>query len=269
MKIIAYYALHYGREWLYWSMRALQDFVDEFVILYTAVPSYGHTTSFKCPESRQELINISAKFANVYWYDLSEQRHEGTHRDLAVSICCDRGATIILPIDHDEIWEGRHLRRVLDVVGATDAKDYRVSMQHYWRSVKWVCRDSLQPVRVIVPGGMGERYVEPGLGMMHHFGYAQSPLIVDYKWKIHGHQAELRSGWFENTFMDWSAAQLDVHPTNINFWNAAASDAAVLEPYIGDHPYFHLSSIDNSLVAELSSMRPIMPVAGDRTRFGS
>ena len=33
MKITAYYALHYGREWLHWSMRALDPIVDEFVVL--------------------------------------------------------------------------------------------------------------------------------------------------------------------------------------------------------------------------------------------
>lgn len=271
MKIIAYYALHYGREWLYWSMRALAPFVDEFVILYTDKPSYGFKTNLACPETKGELLSIAVLAENtlkpaVRWYDLAAVGHEGTHRDAAVQICVDRGADIILPIDHDEIWEAKHLERVLDVVMASDAKDYRISMQHYWRSVKWVCRDPLQPVRAIKPSGNGEKFVDPGLGMMHHFGYAQSPTIIKYKWQIHGHQAELRPGWLENKFM--ANSRFDVHPTNRDFWTPAFSDMERFEPYIGDHPYFHFDVIGDEIVSVLDTKKAEEAAWFDQYQFG-
>ena len=45
VKRIAFYALHYGREYLAWSVRSVQDAVDEIHVLYSDRPTFGHQTT--------------------------------------------------------------------------------------------------------------------------------------------------------------------------------------------------------------------------------
>ena len=53
--IVASYVLHYGKEYLAWSIRSIQDCVDEIQILYSPRPSFSYQSSVPCPESEEEL----------------------------------------------------------------------------------------------------------------------------------------------------------------------------------------------------------------------
>ena len=89
MNIYASYVLHYGKEWLLWSMRSIAPFVDGMFVFYTPEPSHGHTSGLKCPETRGELHEIASVF-DVKWYD-GVYKHEGEHRDFAVETCLSAG----------------------------------------------------------------------------------------------------------------------------------------------------------------------------------
>jgi hypothetical protein len=242
MKVVAYYALHYGKEWLYWSMRSIKDFVDDIVVVYSPTPSYGHGTEVACPDTSEQLKLLADRF-DAHWVNIHRSHWEGDHRDEAVHICEDMGADIILVVDHDELWEPDMLKKSLEFVMSNSQRNYLVHMQHYWRSVGWVCYDEALPVRFIKPGGEGNISVPREYGNVHHFGYAQTVPIMAYKWLIHGHLAELRPNWFEHTFQTWKPGDVDVHPTNVDFWTPVRYDRTQIADLISDHPYYGMDII--------------------------
>lgn len=242
MKVVAYYALHYGKEWLYWSMRSIKDYVDDIVVVYSPTPSFGHGTNIPCPDTADQLEILANRF-DAHWVDIHRSHWEGDHRDEAVHICEEKGADVILVVDHDEIWEADMLQKSLEFVMSSSQRNYLVHMQHYWRSVGWVCYDEAMPCRFIKPTGKGNAYIPREYGNVHHYGYAQSSPLINYKWLIHGHLAELRPTWYQQKFLDWKPGVVDVHPTNHDFWTPEKYDRTQLEDLISDHPYYALDII--------------------------
>ena len=246
MKVVAYYALHYGKEWLRWSMSSVRNYVDDIIIVYSAKPSHGHTTDVQCPDTEDELRAIAGDFQAIWYTAVDRFNWEGEHRDMAVQLCEDHGADIILVVDHDEVWEPDMLTTSIEYVRGSTNKHYRVSMQHYYRSVGWVCHDSMKPVRFhnIKQGHRPEGYIPEEYGKVHHYGYAQSPKTVNYKWYIHGHLAELRPGWFKQKFLGWEPGNCDVHPVVHGLWTPEWYNRQNMEYLIGDHPYFRMGIIE-------------------------
>jgi hypothetical protein len=245
MKVVAYYALHYGSEWLKWSIESVRNHVDDIIVVYAPGPSFGHGTKAVCPDTKEELMEICRPY-DVLWSNISKSHWEGNHRDAAVSMCMEEGADIIMPVDHDELWDPVMLSKSLDFVKSSPQKHYLVHMQHYWRSVDYVCFDMAAPQRFIKPGAGSNitSYIPSQYGNVHHYGYAQSVELMRYKWLIHGHLGELRPDWLDKIFIPWKPGMRDVHPTNEkNFWDPVPFDKLQLEHLIGDHPYYHLDLI--------------------------
>jgi hypothetical protein len=245
MKIIAQYILHYGKEWLFHSMRSVRPFVDEIRVFYTPQPSHGHSSHIPCPESRGELYAIAEQFDAIW--DEGIYQHEGQHRDHAYDECVDAGADIILVVDADEVWLPEQLKWVLERVHTESPRNWCVNMLHFWRSLGWVCRDNMWPERILMPkrlpvvenGYIPSEYCQP-----LHMGYAQSPGIIRYKISIHGHKNEFRPWWFSKKFMAWEPGMKDVHPTCENTWTPEPFDKSLIEDVVGDHPYFQLEVIE-------------------------
>lgn len=246
-KVVACYILHYGLEWLFHSMRSVSPFVDDICVYYTSKPSHGYKSDLVCPESRDALMAAVSMFG-AFWHD-GIYAHEGQHRDFAYADCTKTGAGIILVVDADEIWLPEQLHDTLDFVRRNmrylpDVGTWRVNMLHFWRSLKWVCRDNMWPERIYVVGKKPkDGYIPQSVAQPLHMGYAQTPKLVDYKISIHGHKAEFRPGWFEDKFMAWQPGMGDVHPTCVDTWTPEPYDKAVIEDVVGDHPYFHLDLI--------------------------
>lgn len=243
MKIIAYYALHYGVEWLSWSMRSVKDHVDDIVVLYSHKPSHGHGTNHKNPEPVDPIRQIS-KHYGAHWQEVDSFNWEGAHRDEAVRLCRTRGADLVLVVDADEIWDENVLQCALRYVKQNRGKhSWRIGMRHFWRSLQWICDDPAMPVRVIDPEGKGEGYIG-ACGKVYHMGYAQSPSLIKYKMSIHGHKAEIRPNWFGKVFLPWSPGRGDVHPTNQDFWYPKEFDTEKIQHLVGDHPYWDTEIIE-------------------------
>lgn len=249
MKVLAYCALHYGQEWLEWTIRSVIDFVDEYHVFYTPHPSHGTRTDKSLPdgEDRETLRAIALSFDDVVWHDVTQFYQEGDHRDYCVNVLSQMGADLILWQDADEIWDPDVLSDAMDWVMARDYRDNRVHAMHFWKGLNWVCYDECMPVRFIKPGaGQREGYV-PGRGF-YHMGYAQSAMLIQYKMTIHGHRAELKRNWFP-VYRDWKGPEdtpeCGVHPTNgcddkthKPFWNPVPFVRFDIEHLVGDHPYF-------------------------------
>ena len=249
MKTMAYIALHYGKEWLAWAIRSVGNAVSEIHILYTRTPSFGHNTNLSCPDTEAALRAEASRFAAVpvIWHQ-GTWPNEGAHREAALGIARERGFDQILVLDADEIWNPDTLRDVLALAGERKARVTRVRFVHFWRSLRWLCRDPALPARILHLAGTGEWYASPQEHPVFHMGYAQTPGLVRYKEAIHGHKNEWRRGWFESKFLSWTpeSSMNDVHPTCVNFWTPERADHAtreLLAPILHDHPYWNLEMI--------------------------
>jgi len=255
MKTIAYYALHYGSEYLAWSVRSIQHCVDEIHFLYTDKPSFGVATTLVCPDTEERLIQEAHRFVapgqhdKLFWHRV-KAHGEGHHRDQLRTLAKD--AQIVVHVDADEVWDEHALMSAIAATRGTSHWSLRARFLHFWRSFKWVCTDAAMPERFFNwqnSKHLGAGYLSPFLQPVPvlHFGYAQSEALMRYKWQIHGHQAELRPGWFETQFLGWHPGDGDVHPTcRDGFWTpreTSDDERAILHNVLGDHPYFDLPII--------------------------
>lgn len=256
MKIIAYTALLYGRDYLASAIRSVIDAVDEHHVLYTPIGSHGHRTDVPCPETREELYEIAraAAGSKLHWHE-GTWAYEGAQRDSIHTYAPD--ADVILVVDADEVWSEGLARKVADgYQQARESQQYwafkriRVPMIHAWRSFGcWVMHDPAYPERIIYPKADREITTAtldiPG-GLIFHFGYAQHPEIVQYKQLTHGHKAEWRRDvdWFADKFM--ANAQVDCHPVGSEYWSPEAVDpfALGLPEWMREHLYANMAVIE-------------------------
>jgi hypothetical protein len=235
---IAYCALHYGKEYLAWAVRSVQESVDQFHVLYTERPSYGHPTNMTCPDSEEELFAEAHRFSSIpiVWHR-GHWTSEGDHRNAIYKVAETVGASQVLVVDADEIWQPGQVEKAF--VMADGIKSWSgtcgVNMVHLWRSFNWVNVDHWMPIRVLNVGYSGPQGFLSGLNPVIHAGYAQSVALTRYKWSCHGHQAELRPNWLEEKFIGWKPGDKDVHPTTIDIWNPERRGFEIAP--LHDHPY--------------------------------
>lgn len=257
MKIVGFTCLHYGVDYLEYAIRSVIDHVDEHWVVYSPIGSHGHRTDRPCPDTQEQLYAAAKRGAGdkLRWVS-GEWSNEGAHRGMIHQLAPD--ADMILVVDADEVW-GAH-----PAYGNTLAehaihyaefykehRTFRVPIIHYWRSFsRCVLHDPAFPVRVVCPQRTGgEGHIDPvgyhGAGVIHHFGYAQRPEIVEYKQYVHGHKGEWRRDvdWFNDVFM--ANRQTDCHPVGSEYWNPEPVNPLTYMPaWMSEHPYYNLQVIE-------------------------
>lgn len=243
-KVIAYCALHYGADFLPWSIRSIIDSVDEWHILYSPTGSHSVRIPEPCPETRDQLFRIASVEAGdkLRWHD-GDWWRENQQRESIYQYAPD--ADMIIVVDADEVFAPGLAAYLVKLAPFVTYRFTRLPFWHYWRSLKRVIRhDPAFPVRMILPrwqGGEATFHIPPWLPddfRVHHFGYSQRSDIVRYKMKVHGHIAELRSRWFEDVFM--ANAQTDCHPVGSEWWNPEPCD---VPHFMTNHPFAALEVI--------------------------
>lgn len=239
-KTIAYTALHYGSDYLAWAIRSIIDYVDEYVIIYSHEGSHGHWTERPCPDSETTLHHIAERAAGgkLRWFS-GRFAHEGQQRETIFRLAPD--ADLIFVLDADEIWTPENFTKMLDAGRAGTERNILCRGVHFWRSFyRAVINDYASPVRVINPRvESGNRAVD---AYFAHMGYAQNAQVTEYKQWTHGHRAEWRWDWYTTKFIP--NAQIDVHPTNKDFWNpVAVNPFDYLPNWMSEHPYAKLEVI--------------------------
>lgn len=257
-RIGAYYAIHYGEEYLEHSIRSIYGAVHMIGIFYTDLPSHGHRdTPYKNPDTREGVraaIRRAGDPEGKVFVQKGAWAHEFQHRDWAAQYMKKRGAELILVVDSDEIWEPGILPKILDAAWHMEAMLFRVNFLHFWRSFNWVCRDQMMPVRILKAMWGPEDYIHMR-SPVYHFGYAQRPEMVRYKASIHGHRSEWRDQWFEEKFLAFTCTDLnpyseskngwvgDVHPTAKDLWFPEPCDKGMLPALMRSHPYWNVELI--------------------------
>lgn len=241
MKTVGFIALHYGAVYLGSAIRSIADAVDEVCVVYTDKPSHGHSTALVNPDSREDLIEIaySAAGLKLRWFE-GTFTQENQHRETVFQVMPD--ADIVLVCDSDEVYKPDELERLLKTASDGTNRHYLSFEMPFWRSFHRAIPDRLcQPVRAI-----NARYSEGTQSTdtyFAHFGYAQPTAYITYKMSLHGHKADWRPEWFEDKWI--ANAQIDVHPTNINFWNTKdVNPLDYLPGWMMSHKYANAAVIE-------------------------
>lgn len=242
MKTLAYYALHYGTEYLEYSLESIYPYVDHIVILYTPTPSYGYQTDLINPDSEASLKACCERFKDKIEWKQVWASTEGQHRKIIENYAERAEYDIVLAVDADEVWDGHSLAQAIEQVKNSPQKFYRVPFIHLWKDFNHVCTDPAQPMRFIKMNGSeaaGDGYIQCDKPV-YHFGYAISDELMQYKWGIHGHKAELRSGWMDTVWKTGGhLEEPSVHPANgQTFWIAEKYDKEQLPKLIRKHPRY-------------------------------
>lgn len=234
-KVLAFYPLHYGKEFLDASIQSIYPCVDKIIILYSGQPSFGVYTPDVCPETRDELRDIALKYDKVEWIDVMSTA-EGHHRDKIFKY--SEGYDLILAVDADEIWDTNSLRMCLN--SAYEGKAWRwgiLGFLNFWKTFDWYCTDGFYPIRIYnLKNEGGDENLH---GIVYHMGYCQSELITRYKLSIHGHKKELRPEWLD-IWLNWQPGQGMLHPVSFDIWKEAIPfDKTQLPQVLKDHPNYN------------------------------
>lgn len=241
---IAYCPLHYGSDYLGWSIKSIYDYVDKIYILYSPTPSQGFNTDLNNPDSEESLKESAFIFGDpgdkIEWV-VGSWKNEGEHRDFINELTKEMDIDIILSLDADEVWPQDGIEYLIKEAEESPFKTNRIRMVTLWRSFSWYCTDEMWPIRIVCPKkpeGIFNLGVEPERRIFH-FGYARSLRDIEYKLQVQGHRGEWRSEWWDR-YKAWpSSGNNDFHPVCQNVWNITPFDKSLLPEYLKDHPYYN------------------------------
>ena len=264
MKIVAYSALLYGREFLECAIRSVLDAVDEYWLIYSPLGCHNGSKPVQLPEGEdaRTLYEIAHDTAGkrLRWYtEANGWDSEGRQRDTIFRLAPD--ADRIVALDYDEIWSPGLVEAVVRASASKpDVRNWRVPMIHLWRDpFHAILHDPAFPIRVINPHAQGGEatfdaeahddakrellarttdYVPEFHTRIVHAGYAISPELMRAKWKTHGHTNQLRLDidWFSERYENPDATT-DLHPVGSEWWNAEPIDPKVYMPlFMLEHP---------------------------------
>ena len=244
MKIVSYTALHYGSDYLYYAIKSVIDHVDEHWIIYSDVGSHGSRTAARCPDTREELMDIAVRAAGekLGWID-GQWARETDQRSMIHELAPD--ADVILVVDSDEVYQDGLAKEAIDFALHTGVRTVRVPFIHLWRSFRrGFAHDPAYPIRVINPKAPDGAVTMPTDKRVWHFGYCGREEIVAYKFRnVHGHKAEWRKDcdWLNDVFL--ANRQYDCHPIGSEFWTCEDIDLSNIPSVLLDHPYYNLEVV--------------------------
>lgn len=241
---MAYYPLHYGAEYLDASIRSIDPCVSRIIILYTEEPSFGHVSGQPCPETEEELKRIAyAASEKVEWVKIKGFGNEGAHRKMIFEFA-GGDVDMILAVDADEVWDTEVLKQSILDASKLPNKYIKVDgFINFWKSFNTVCLDHFHPVRFYNLRATNDFEQGCVKGRIYHFSTAQSEKIMRYKYGIHGHASEIRSGWLEQTYFGWNGEDGDLHPVSLDLWNPAFFDKTSLPEILKNHPNYNKQTI--------------------------
>ena len=241
---IAYYPIHYGSDYLGYSIKSIYDHVDQIHILYASKPSHGSGTTLTNPDSLAKIKESSLLFGDpknkIVWHH-GEWAYEGAQRDEINKIASKVDANMILAVDADEIWDKDVLEESITNSFQNKKRYNLIRMLTFWRCFHKIATDEMLPNRIILPKiAEGHNYMT---GRVNHFGYARTVENIEYKISIHGHKGEWRKDWLA-IYKNWpNSRNTDLHPTCENFWNLSDFDKTKLPDFMRQHPYYNLEII--------------------------
>lgn len=244
--VVAYYCVHYGKEYLEASIKSISSCVDKIYMFYSATPTQGHASGEPCPETEKELSEIAySASGKVIWINVTGMfRSESDHRKFINRFTS--GYKQILAVDCDEVHDAERLREALSEAEKLPNKYIQISgFINFFRSFNWVCYDGFQPVRITNLNYTEEREQGVVRTPVYHFSTAQREEIMRYKYFNFGHSNELRKDYLDEVFYKWSPENNipNLHCVANGIWNAVPFDKTTMPEVLKDHPYYNLELI--------------------------
>lgn len=252
MRSIAYIMLHYGKDYLQYTIQSVHDVVDKVIIIYSSIPTH-HQSDMPCPDSREELVTICRSFPKVQFVDITgevimKKKHGGSISEnwhLNHAFRYSDKYDVMLRLDSDEVWEPSQVEDAIRQASGIKAKYIGIDgFIHFWRSFNWMNVDGFRPVRLhnLRAEGATNECVK---STIYHFGYAIKEEMMNYKWSCHGHHTEEKQGW-RNKWKKWEpgCSCEYLHPVTDAYWHRAEwFDKNKLPEMLKSHPYFNLEII--------------------------
>ena len=241
MKTLAYIPIHYGLEYLEYTIKSIKDNVSKIVCLYTEKPSYGYRIDQLCPENEGQLQELAQDTSRkVEWVHIPDTSREGTHRDMAFRY--SNGYDVMITLDTDEVWEPDVLAKSIEQASKTDSRFIAVDgFVNFWRSFDYVVIDWFHPIRMHNLKSHN-REVKHLKSTIYHFGYAQSEEIMRYKFAVHGHKSEFLPSYLDKKYYSWDHIGCGVewlHPASTTIWQDAEKyDKTKLPELLKAHPNY-------------------------------
>jgi hypothetical protein len=236
--------LHYGADYLGYTIKSLAPFVRRHIILYSPTPTFGNYTELPNPDDRDTLMRVAfdAGGNGIEWI-------EGRPVEVAAAVRLYPDADMFIELDADEVIQPELARNLLSDYerGDLTARIYRLPFLHFWRSFSYTCDDSAYPMRVYLPKAQGADmdYYPAEKGRIFHFGYARREADMRYKVALSVHRPEWRQEWWSDIWGAFPDRLTDLHPVCVDgFWNAQLYDKWQLPDFMCDHPYFGLDKIE-------------------------
>lgn len=245
MKKLGFICLFYGADYLPYAIKSIYNHVDKILIGYTNRPSHQQVR-IKPIESRRLLYNLAMSVDpdnKIIWKE-GTYKSEGDHRNMATEYGTRHGYDYLYVCDADEVYNPNVITKLPEYLSNNHGRFTLIKMIHFWKSFDRICTDAMSQQRCInlkADNSVTQYFtdIEP---LIYHFGYARSNKDVAYKIRLHGHMAEWKPNWFENTYKNWNG-QGDVHPTCKNTWTPEPFDKSKLPDFMHSHPYFGLDTI--------------------------
>lgn len=248
MKTLAFTPILYGKEYLEYALKSVRPFVDNWLILYTDHPTYGHGSELSNPDSKEELKEICDRY-NCDWREVPQNlTGEGRHRDLAVNYAISEKYDILMSVDADEVWEPSTVEPCIKEAYDGNDRVYRTNhagWRHFYRSFNEVCRDGFEPERFLNLNRHAPTKGRVLQNVIYHFGYANSEKLQRYKMSVHGHKSEVSNQWFTDKWLNYKKGETrSLHPASSDVWNETEDfNKNLLPDHMKEHPYFNLDRI--------------------------
>jgi len=238
MKVLGFMTVHYAGAFLREALESVVDHCDKVVIAYSRQPSQGHGTNLSCPDSEGYIFSICESVLKDKFIWDSAERYGAETEHRAVKYNYSKGFDLVLTIDSDEVY--KNPSEALKYAYNGKAQYYGIDGYiNFWKSFNHACYDGYRPVRIEnlnVKDGSQDLNCKT---VIYHFSTCQPKAIMDYKFGVFGHAHEVRKGWLQNTYYDWTPETKWLHCVSEQIWeNAEPFDKHTLPANLRKHYYF-------------------------------
>lgn len=261
--VIAVYCVHYGRDYLEYSIRSIYDRVDA-ILISIGLESWAYKTRNPIdPDFYQWLKSIPSRFPKIrliegVWNSDEDQRND------TISYTHDFDYYFLL--DFDEVYDKKSLDALYQMVEENPNHCvFKIPFVHFWRSFGYVLQEETPSLvgrlfrisrrrfrfKYSCVSGYRKRLsidVPEDICICYHFSYARIPSEIAYKLSTWTHSIDIIGDWYENVFLSWphEPEMENLFPLQgqDNVWiKAELFDRNDLPDVMKDHPYYFIDII--------------------------
>lgn len=261
--VIAVYVVHYGDDYLEYSIRSIYGSVDKILISVGLESwNYAERTSID-PVFLAKIKELPLKYSKIElvygtWAKDEDQRND--------SIPYARDYDYYFLVDTDEIYRQEELANLYSIVEKNPgAGVFRIPFYNFWRGFGYVIQEAVnEPVQRFFKNSARRFYFKRSCTSgyrkkaqfdvsrkdcsCYHFSYARKPDAIEHKFKTWMHADEVRQRWVKKVFAAWEQNKMmtnlfPVAGQEDRWISAQPFDAAKLPSVLLDHPYHGMDVI--------------------------